>query len=88
MITTSLDQYRVQPGSRVELAKWDADDKRAFDGSKKDGKEALHPRPHGLAPSAGLSTATVRFSGVKYFAATALTSSGVMVASTRGCSST
>jgi PPK2 family polyphosphate:nucleotide phosphotransferase len=41
MITTSLDQYRVQPGSRVELAKWDADEKSAFDGSKKDGKEAL-----------------------------------------------
>lgn len=42
MITTSIDSiYRVAPGSKVDLAKWDADDKSAFDGSKKDGKEAL-----------------------------------------------
>ena len=41
MITTSMEHYRVQPGSRVDLAKWDADDKSVFDGSKKDGKEVL-----------------------------------------------
>ena len=41
MITTSMESYRVQPGSRVDLAKWDADDKSVFDGSKKDGKEVL-----------------------------------------------
>ena len=41
MITTSMEHYRVQPGSRVDLAKWDADDKSVFDGSKKVGKEVL-----------------------------------------------
>ena len=41
MITTSMDHYRVPPGSRVDLAKWDADDKSVFDKSKKDGKEVL-----------------------------------------------
>ena len=43
MITTSMDHYRVQPGSRVDLAKWDADDKSVFDGSKKDAPISHRP---------------------------------------------
>jgi len=57
---------------------------------EEDCKEANGPSPQGFAPlsAAGRSRATVRFCGVKYLAATRLTSSGVTVASTRECSST
>lgn len=33
--------YRVKPGSRVDLQKWDPEDKRLFDGNKEKGREAL-----------------------------------------------
>jgi len=38
-----MDQYRVKPGSKVNLQKWDPDDKGHFEGGKKDGKKALKP---------------------------------------------
>lgn len=36
-----MDHYRVKPGSKVDLAKWDPDDKHFFDGSKKAGEKAI-----------------------------------------------
>jgi PPK2 family polyphosphate:nucleotide phosphotransferase len=36
-----MDEYRVSPGARVELSKWDPNDRRLFTGSKQEGKEAL-----------------------------------------------
>ena len=36
-----MDQYRVEPGAKVELSHWDADDHSAFDGNKKDGRVEL-----------------------------------------------
>ena len=33
--------YRVKPGARVDLQKWDPDDKRFFDGNKEEGRAAL-----------------------------------------------
>ncbi len=36
-----LDRYRVKPGTRVELSRWDPDDKSAFPGRKREGKQAL-----------------------------------------------
>ena len=33
--------YRVNPGSRVDLQKWDPEDKRLFDAHKEKGREAL-----------------------------------------------
>ena len=34
-------KYRVEPGSRVELSKWDPNDKSAFSGDKDEGRERL-----------------------------------------------
>ena len=36
-----VNVYRVKPGSRVDLQKWDPEDKRLFDGNKEMGREAL-----------------------------------------------
>ncbi len=36
-----VNVYRVKPGSRVDLQKWDPEDKRLFDGNKEKGREAL-----------------------------------------------
>jgi PPK2 family polyphosphate:nucleotide phosphotransferase len=35
------EKYRVKPGSRVDLSKWDPKDKSAFPGQKKDGRARL-----------------------------------------------
>jgi PPK2 family polyphosphate:nucleotide phosphotransferase len=37
----NVDKYRVAPGSKIDLSKWDADDKRLYDGDKQEGREAL-----------------------------------------------
>jgi PPK2 family polyphosphate:nucleotide phosphotransferase len=37
----SVDIYRVKPGSKVDLTKWDPNDKSLFDGGKSKGKDAL-----------------------------------------------
>ena len=36
-----MEQYRVKPGSRVDLSQWDPADKSAFDGDKGDAREVL-----------------------------------------------
>ncbi len=36
-----MDRYRVAPGSQVDLSQWDPNDKSAFPGKKKQGREAL-----------------------------------------------
>lgn len=36
-----MEQYRVQPGSRVDLAQWDADDRTFYDGNKKSARKYL-----------------------------------------------
>jgi len=36
-----VEQYRVKPGSRVDLSQWDPADKSAFDGDKGDAREVL-----------------------------------------------
>ncbi|MCL5996033.1 MAG: polyphosphate kinase 2 family protein [Chloroflexi bacterium] len=36
-----MDQYRVKPGSRVDLSQWDPDDTNGFDGAKKDSDKHL-----------------------------------------------
>lgn len=36
-----VDQYRVAPGAKIDLNKWDADDKSLFEGGKGKGQEAL-----------------------------------------------
>jgi len=36
-----VNVYRVKPGTRVDLQKWDPEDKRLFDGNKEEGREAL-----------------------------------------------
>jgi len=36
-----MDQYRVRPGKKVELKKWDPAETDKFDGGKKDGQERL-----------------------------------------------
>lgn len=38
-----MKEYRVKPGSKVNLQKWDADDNGHFEGGKKEGKKALKP---------------------------------------------
>ncbi len=36
-----MDRYRVKPGRRVHLRRWDPDDTSAFDGSKEDAQDRL-----------------------------------------------
>ncbi|RLC76719.1 MAG: polyphosphate kinase 2 family protein [Chloroflexi bacterium] len=36
-----MDQYRVKPGSQVDLSRWDPGDKSAFEGGKRDAREVL-----------------------------------------------
>jgi PPK2 family polyphosphate:nucleotide phosphotransferase len=36
-----MKQYRVKPGSKVDLSKWDPNEKGSFNGGKKEGKEAI-----------------------------------------------
>jgi len=36
-----MDHYRVKPGDKIDLAKWDPEDKRFFAGNKKAGKKAI-----------------------------------------------
>jgi PPK2 family polyphosphate:nucleotide phosphotransferase len=36
-----MKQYRVKPGSKVDLNKWDPNERGAFEGGKKEGKKAL-----------------------------------------------
>jgi PPK2 family polyphosphate:nucleotide phosphotransferase len=36
-----MDRYRVKPGSQVDLSQWDPDDKSAFEGGKREAREAL-----------------------------------------------
>jgi PPK2 family polyphosphate:nucleotide phosphotransferase len=36
-----MKQYRVKPGSKVDLSKWDPNEKGAFEDGKKEGKKAL-----------------------------------------------
>ena len=36
-----VNVYRVKPGTRVDLQKWDPEDKRLFDGNKEEGRAAL-----------------------------------------------
>ena len=36
-----MEQYRVKPGSQVDLSQWDPNDKIAFAGDKKEGRKAL-----------------------------------------------
>ena len=36
-----MDRYRVKPGSKVDLGQWDPNDKSAFTGNKKEGREEL-----------------------------------------------
>jgi PPK2 family polyphosphate:nucleotide phosphotransferase len=36
-----MKQYRVKPGSKVDLNKWDPNEKGSFEGGKKKGKKAL-----------------------------------------------
>jgi PPK2 family polyphosphate:nucleotide phosphotransferase len=36
-----MDKYRVPPGDKVELTKWDPDDQSLFEGDKSDGKAHL-----------------------------------------------
>jgi PPK2 family polyphosphate:nucleotide phosphotransferase len=36
-----MEQYRVKPGSQVDLGQWDPNDKTAFAGAKKAGRKAL-----------------------------------------------
>ncbi len=38
-----MDKYRVKPGSKVNLKKWDPDDRSEFDLSKEERDEALYP---------------------------------------------
>lgn len=39
----NMEKYRVKPGSKVNLKKWDPDDKSEFDGVKEEGEKALKP---------------------------------------------
>ncbi len=36
-----VEKYRVAPNAKIDLSRWDADDKSLFDGDKKQGQEAL-----------------------------------------------
>lgn len=36
-----MEYYRILPGSQVDLAAWDPDDRRAFEGGKKEAKDLL-----------------------------------------------
>lgn len=36
-----MDRYRVQPGTRIDLSKWDPNDKSAFPVKKREGRERL-----------------------------------------------
>jgi PPK2 family polyphosphate:nucleotide phosphotransferase len=36
-----MERYRVKPGSQIDLSQWDPNDKSAFEGDKKEGREAL-----------------------------------------------
>ncbi|UCC63384.1 MAG: polyphosphate kinase 2 family protein [Anaerolineae bacterium] len=36
-----MKRYRVEPGSQVDLGQWDPDDKSAFEGGKREAREAL-----------------------------------------------
>lgn len=36
-----MERYRVQPGAQVDLSQWDPNEKCAFEGGKKAGKQAL-----------------------------------------------
>jgi PPK2 family polyphosphate:nucleotide phosphotransferase len=36
-----MEQYRVKPGSQVDLGQWDPNDKTAFAGDKREGRKAL-----------------------------------------------
>ena len=36
-----MNHYRVKPGQKIRLAKWDPNDTRAYKGGKKDGKKLL-----------------------------------------------
>jgi PPK2 family polyphosphate:nucleotide phosphotransferase len=36
-----MKQYRVKPGSKVDLSKWDPNEKGSFEGGKREGKEAI-----------------------------------------------
>jgi PPK2 family polyphosphate:nucleotide phosphotransferase len=36
-----MKKYRVKPGSKVDLGKWDPNEKSAFEGDKKEGNKAL-----------------------------------------------
>jgi PPK2 family polyphosphate:nucleotide phosphotransferase len=36
-----MDRYRVKPGTEIDLAQWDPDDKALFEGTKQEGKETL-----------------------------------------------
>jgi PPK2 family polyphosphate:nucleotide phosphotransferase len=36
-----MERYRVKPGSQIDLSRWDPNDKSAFEGDKKEGREAL-----------------------------------------------
>jgi len=39
----SMNKYRVKPGSKVDLSKWDPEDKSEFDGGKEEGRIATEP---------------------------------------------
>ena len=36
-----MERYRVEPGSKINLGQWDPNDKSAFEGSKREAREAL-----------------------------------------------
>jgi len=36
-----MERYRVEPGSKINLSQWDPSDKSAFEGSKREAREAL-----------------------------------------------
>jgi len=36
-----MERYRVEPGSKINLGQWDPSDKSAFEGSKREAREAL-----------------------------------------------
>lgn len=36
-----MDRYRVKPGSKVKLSKWDPNDRSAFDGTKEEAEQEL-----------------------------------------------
>lgn len=41
MSANSMERYRVEPQTRVDLSRWDPNDKSAFPGTKKEGRQAL-----------------------------------------------